>query len=276
MTPVASVIIPAHDEASVIGRCLARLLDGAAPGELEVIVAANGCTDATVSMARTAAPDATVLDLDVASKVAALNAGDEAATAFPRVYLDADVEVTAADVHRVVAAMDGTGLECTAPRMELALDDRPWYVRSFFRAFLDLPYAADGLVGNGIYVLSAEGRSRFDRFPDITADDLFVRNLFGPHERATVEEATFRVHPPRNLRGLLAIRERTYRGNREYDESGYQSVAEETLQRRRLIDLIRRRPLDAAVYLGVNVLAKVRLKLRRTEVRWERDESARR
>src|SRR5262245_50140774 len=33
-----SVVIPAHDEEAVLGRCLDALLGGAAPGELDVVV----------------------------------------------------------------------------------------------------------------------------------------------------------------------------------------------------------------------------------------------
>ncbi len=38
MAPMISIVIPAHNEESVIRRGLHAVLDGAAPGELEVIV----------------------------------------------------------------------------------------------------------------------------------------------------------------------------------------------------------------------------------------------
>ena len=41
-TPRACVVIPAHNEATVIGRCLRALADDGVP--LEVVVAANACT----------------------------------------------------------------------------------------------------------------------------------------------------------------------------------------------------------------------------------------
>ncbi len=49
-----SVIIPANDEEAHIGACLGALLaqEGVADGALDVVVAANGCTDATVAIAR--------------------------------------------------------------------------------------------------------------------------------------------------------------------------------------------------------------------------------
>lgn len=271
-----SVVIPAHDEEAVIGRCLAALRSGAEAGDLEIVVVANGCTDATVQLARSLAPEATVVDLAEASKVAALNAGDCAATVFPRAYLDADVEMDAASLAAVVQTLRGGAVHCAAPTMHLELSGRPWFVRAFFRALGELPYLADDLIGNGVYVLSEEGRARFGKFPDLTADDLFVRNLFLPSERAAVAGATFTVHPPRTLRGLLAIRERTYRGNAEYVGRGLESRAGATRDRARLVAVARRRPLDMAVFVAVNLTAMARLRLRRRPVAWERDDSGRR
>src|SRR5512142_3102283 len=95
-SPTAGVVIPAHNEAAVIGRCLTRLLADAQPGEFEVVVACNGCTDDTASVASDAAPGVRVLRLDKASKSLALQAGDDAASVLPRLYLDADIELDTA------------------------------------------------------------------------------------------------------------------------------------------------------------------------------------
>ena len=270
-----SVVIPAHDEEAVIERCLRALLADTGSGELEVVVVVNGSTDATAERARAVDASVQVIEIPTASKIAALRAGDEVATAFPRAYLDADVEVTTASLAAVARELADGVTECAAPTMVLELTDRPWFVRAFFETFGELPYLADGLIGNGLYVLSAEGRGRFDEFPDITADDLFIRNLFSDAERAVVPGAEFRVHPPRTLRGLLAIRERTYRGNAEYDDRGFTSRAAPTLDRGRLLHVARRHPIGMAVYLGVNLTAKARLRFRCRPAAWERDDSAR-
>ena len=100
---MTSVIIAAYNEAAVIGRNLDRLLAGTAPGELEVVVVANGCVDATVAVA--SARDVRVLDLPAPGKAAALNAGDAVATSTPRVYLDADIATTPATVRALAAAL---------------------------------------------------------------------------------------------------------------------------------------------------------------------------
>ena len=50
---ITSILIPAHQEETTIGRCLSSLLMQAEPAEFHVIVAANGCTDNTAEVART-------------------------------------------------------------------------------------------------------------------------------------------------------------------------------------------------------------------------------
>ena len=47
-----SVIIPAHNEERVISRLLEALTLGHTPGELEIIVVCNGCSDDTAGVAR--------------------------------------------------------------------------------------------------------------------------------------------------------------------------------------------------------------------------------
>src|ERR1700677_4126612 len=97
-----SVIIPAHNESSVIARTLRAMTEGAAPRELEVIVVCNGCDDDTAAVARGFSPSVRVIETKIASKAQALNLGDQAACGFPRVYSDADVVITI-DAIRILA-----------------------------------------------------------------------------------------------------------------------------------------------------------------------------
>lgn len=271
--PIASVVIPAHNEASVIGRCVETLLRDAAPGEFEVVVVSNGSTDATAEVARHAGHGVQVVETDVASKAVALNLGDAATTVFPRAYLDADVEMDAASLRGVVATLRGGAL-CSAPQMHLEFGAATWPVRAFYRAFSRLPYLADDPIG-GVYVLSEHGRSLFGSFPDLTADDLFVRNLFAPGERVTATGGTYTVHTPRDVRSLLAIRERAYRGAAEYSDAGHRSAAGSTLSPSRLLRGMLADPVGMSVFLAVNVTAKVRVRRRASTPAWERDSSSR-
>src|SRR6266699_3852507 len=86
-----SVIVPAHNEHSVISRTLKTMTARAIPGELEVIVVCNGCTDDTAAVAGNFGPPVRVIETGLAGKTLALNLGDKAATFFPRIYAFVDV-----------------------------------------------------------------------------------------------------------------------------------------------------------------------------------------
>ncbi|WP_116347785.1 glycosyltransferase family A protein [Alkalilimnicola ehrlichii] len=101
---MASIIIPAHNEAAVIERTLRTVVPMLAE-EDELILVANGCTDDTAGIARRYEPQVRVIETDVASKPHALNLGDQAARSFPRIYLDADIELKPEALPRLKAAL---------------------------------------------------------------------------------------------------------------------------------------------------------------------------
>ena len=212
-----SVVIPANNEAAGIGRCLESLTRGSNPGEMEVIVVCNGCTDATAEKARSFGNPVVVLETPEASKSNALNIGDRAATGFPRFYIDADTVVPLESIRCVAAALEHgqDKILAAAPRIEFDLRGRPWSVRAFYDIWQRLPYCRLGMIGSGVYAVSEKGRQRFKEFPAITADDGFVRSLFSPHERQTLDDCTFLVAAPRNLSSLIRIKTRADYGNRE-------------------------------------------------------------
>ena len=111
-----SVIIPAHNEAAVIERCLRSLQAGAGRRPVQIVVVCNGCSDDTAAIARRVAPQAVVVDSPVASKHAALNLGDEIADHFPRCYVDADVVVSPGALDLVADALTGGSAVAAAPR----------------------------------------------------------------------------------------------------------------------------------------------------------------
>ncbi|MFF4880311.1 MULTISPECIES: glycosyltransferase [unclassified Micromonospora] len=208
---MTSIVIAAHNERAVIGRCLDALLAEAAPGEFEVTVVANGCTDETAAIAA-ARPGVRVVELAEAGKPAALNAGDDATRGFPRIYLDADIVLSTQGVRAVAAALDGPHLAATV-RRELDLTGRPTLVRAYFSVHHRLPVFRDGLFGRGVIGLSEAGRHRFDRFPALVADDLFLDSLFGAAEKRQVDTVSSRVATPRRTGDLVRRLSRVRRGN---------------------------------------------------------------
>ena len=274
-----SVIIPAHNEEAVIGRCLSALLHGAAPGELEVIVACNGCSDRTAERARAFGPPVWVIELEEASKVAALNAGDRAATGYPRFYVDADVVLPLSSVRAVAGALQRTGHLLASPVPVTHTSQSSRAVRAFYAVWLRLPYN-QVMVGTGVYALSERGRKRFAEFPTVIADDGFVRSRFRPEERIAVAEATVNVIAPKTLGDLIRVKTRTRVG-------GYQLAARYPqpagADPKRPAAIARSLPWgltlpwQLAVYLWVNVVtrARARRRLHTDKLTWDRDETSR-
>lgn len=280
---VTSVVIAAHDEAAVIGANLDRLLADAAPGELDVVVVANGCSDDTAAVARERGVH--VLDLPVPGKAGALNAGDEVATGAVRVYLDADIAVTASTVRALVAALGsprpgGTTPLAAVPGRHLVLDGRPLAVRCYYAVQSRLPAARTGLYGRGMIALSAAGRARFDRFPSLLADDLYLDSLFAADERVVVTSVRTRVETPRRTRDLVRRLTRVRRGNTALRaQAGTGALAADVRASSRtswLTDVVLRRPwlLPAGVvYAVITVVAELRA--RRPDESWGSDTSTR-
>lgn len=278
---VISVIVPAHNEARVIGRLLSQLLPAAQQGDLDIIVVANGCLDNTVDIASSFQPYIRVLSIPDASKRAALAAGDQAARAFPRVYLDADVEVRASDLRGLGAALEEPGVLAAAPHRVLDLAGRPWTVRWYYDVWARLPEVRRGLFGRGVVALSAQGHERFAGLPPVLADDLALSLVFTPPERRIVPGAQVVVHTPRTLADLLRRRVRAAEGVAQIERA---PRAPQSSARTRLPDLLMiagsgpLQSLRVGFFLAVALFA--RLGSRRAVARddysaWRRDESSR-
>jgi len=277
-----SIVIPAHNEGRVIDRCLASILDGAGPGEFEIVVVCNGCTDDTAQRARGFAPNVRVIETPVTSKTHALNLGDQNVTSFPRFYVDADIELSAAAIRDVAAMLDEKSPFVVAgPRAKVAYEDRPWGVRAFYRVWTRLPYFRENMIGSGVYAFSRKGRGRFGAFPDIIADDEFARLVATPPERCVSSKFEFTIHPPRTLAGVVTIHTRAREGN--YEIRGRFPELERhnnTNPYRTMRELLVMPSLwhCVPVYIGVMLLARKRASDKRrngSEKVWERDDTSR-
>lgn len=102
--PTVSLIVAAHNEESVIAAKVANALTLDWPRDrLEVIVCADGCSDATAARAREAGADV-VLDLDRRGKIPALDAGVAAASGELLVFSDANVALERDSLARLAEA----------------------------------------------------------------------------------------------------------------------------------------------------------------------------
>lgn len=276
-----SVLIPAHDEASVIAATLTSVLDGLAP-DVVVVVACNGCRDATADVARRFAPRVTVLEIPTPSKVAALNAAEAGAPPLPRVYLDADVPIRGADLMHLFAALAAPGALAAEPVPRFDLTGASWPVRAWYAVWRALHGREPGDVGGGLYALSAAGRARFGAFPDVIADDGYVRAHFAPGEIRTVAAAETLVRVPRRLADLVRTKTRSRLGGMELARRFPELWAKKRGSGRRLRHKVLALPpwlwpllpVYVAIQAWVHRRAR-RFDQQRTAYRWERDQSTR-
>jgi len=277
---VASVIIPAHNEASTIERNLRALRSGRGSSDLEVVVVCNGCTDRTAEVARQADPQARVIEVPQPSKVEAIRVGNAATDVFPRIHLDADVELDGASALALLAPLGEEGLLATAPRRSLPRDGCSRWVRWYYDVWESLPQVEAGLFGRGVVALSEEAERRVAALPPMMSDDLVVSDAFGPGERRVVEVAVAVVHPPRTVRDLVRRRIRVITGNAQAQRAGVRRAGSRT-RLRVLLALAVVRPgiaLRLPVFAGVHVAASVgaRRAIRAGDfTTWQRDESSR-
>jgi hypothetical protein len=276
-----SVVVPAHNEARVIERCLRAMTAGAKAGELEVVVVCNGCTDETEAVARRFGPPVRVLSTTTASKTGALNLGDSATTGFPRFYADADVVLPLDSIRAVAEVLASGAALAAAPRIRIETGHASWPVRAFYRVWTEVPYFHTGMLGAGVSAVSEEGRARFRSFPDVIADDEFLRLHFRPEERRSVPSCTFTVFAPVRFAGLLRIKTRSRLGRLQLARHFPELARRDRKPWGATLARIARRPrlwVDLPVYLLVTRLTHFFAARRARKGRydlWDRDESSR-
>lgn len=278
-----SIIVPANNEAAVMGRLLDSLLGseplppaGHASCDVQIIIVANGCRDDTAELARSfqaraAARDwlLAVLETPVGDKLNALNIGDEHAIHGSRVYLDADVVVSPGLLPALTRALDRPDAVYVCGSLVIS-EARSPITRRYARFWRRLPFVSDGAPGCGLFAVNAAGRATWGRFPDIISDDTFVRLQFPPDLRVEVGE-TYTWPMVEGFRNLVRVRRRQDEGVAEVARLHPQLMRNEAKSRlgpRKLLRLAFDDPAGFLVYAAVSVA--VRLPAIAPQPRWVR------
>ncbi|WP_316752353.1 glycosyltransferase [Streptomyces herbicida] len=285
---MTSIVIPAHNEARVIGRLLDSLLadtseDDSSKVETDIVVVCNGCTDDTARIAAARGPRVRVVEIPVPSKHTALRTGDDHARGFPRVYVDADVVIAGADIRALTAPLndDTSGVLATAPERQIPLDACAWRVRAYYQVWQRLPAVRAGLFGRGVIAVSKAGHARIAELPPLMADDLAASLAFGPEERLVVDSARVVVHPPRTWPDLIKRRIRAAVSTAQVERHQSPEEASARTSTADLKALLRGEPklfLAVIVFVAAAVVARRGAKkaIRAQDFgTWLRDESSR-
>lgn len=267
-----TLIIPSCNEENYIGACLAAVQrqSGLADGHgIEIIVAANACTDGTVEIARAAEDglraagfDLQVLDIGQPGKMNALNLAEAAARHPDRVCLDADVIIAPTLLAEMAAALDRPTPVYVSGTVVIPRSPS-WVTRAYARVWSRLPFVAQGVPGIGLYAFNAAGRARWGEFPQIYSDDRFVRLQFAPRERVKLA-ARYEWPLPAGFANLVRVRRRWSEGNDELREKYPDLMVNDSQRNRSLgnaLSLLKTPASSAvfvAVYLAGSLLAKTR------------------
>lgn len=280
---MTSIVIPAHNEARVIGRLLDSLLADSSADETDIVVVCNGCTDDTAGIAAARGPRVRVVEIPVPSKHAALRTGDDHARGFPRLYVDADVVITGADVRALTEPLtdDTSGILATAPERRITLAACAWRVRAYYQVWQRLPAVREGLFGRGVIAVSKAGQARIAALPPLMADDLAASLAFAPEERLVVRAAGVVIQPPRTWPDLIKRRIRAAVSTAQVEQHQGPQRASARTSKADLKALLRGEPRlfpGVVIFVAAAVVARrgARKAIRAQDFgTWLRDESSR-
>lgn len=286
----ASIIIPAHNEKLCISPLLAEL--SSIPQRLnnvEVIVVCNGCTDGSVEFIRECFPEIKVLETSIASKVNALNLGDQHAQYFPRVYVDADVMISAENILRLCETLQDSAVLAASPSIRFNTENASCWVKAYYKSAFWSDYNQFDLLSN-VIVLSEQAHRKLGKFPEVMADDEYLRSLFSPSERTISSSATYEFFTPRTVLGLIKILTRARLGNlylqRFFQQSSLASQApankhaqlKQRSRENQYLRMIKRAGIVSfCVFAVVKLVCLIRstYQFKTAEQGWERDDSSR-
>ena len=278
---MATVIVPAHNEASVIEDCLNSIINQS--GVDHIIVACNGCTDNTAEIVKTKFPDAICLDIKKPSKTNALNVAEKKAeelgVSYPVFYIDADTQLSRNAIEHITHAMRDSETLLAAPTPVIDTSKSSWLVKTYYKIWINLPYIKEGVIATCSFIISEKGRKRFDKFADVIGDDGFVRCHFKNKEIANIEGAEIYIRAPKDIFSLIKIKSRARLGNMELIARKKCPVLEKkhygNVMKKRLMS---KEFFQTTVYILIALIIRLRAKYQFNKIadyQWEKDTSSR-
>lgn len=278
MIKQATIIIAAHNEESTI-RATLTALGGGRSSNFTIMVVCNGCVDNTETIVRKEFPEVVCESLNQASKANAIRHAESLGIGFPRVYLDADIQLSQSMAeHLIRHALHCNNAALVIPRSHTLLEGCNNAVKRFYQVWYETPYVKLQGFGAGCYVLNQTGRARFGEWPDLIADDGFVRTQFASHEITINQYSYVTVKAPKSLWSLLKVKARSKYGNLQLRDHQRNNTA--TWHQYSAVNLGQsstQTTLNLFIYLVINSLAASMAKWHKLtgSFLWHRDNSNR-
>lgn len=278
---MATVIVPAHNESSVIENCLNSIINQ--KGVDHIIVPCNGCTDDTVEIVRSKYPSVVCLDIKTPSKTNALNLAEEKAkklgVSYPIFYIDADTQLSDNAIQHITDAMKDSTTLLSAPTPIIDASKSSWLVKTYYKVWLNLPYIKEGVIATCSFIVSEEGRKRFDKFADVIGDDGYIRGHFKNKEISNIEGAEIYINAPKDIFSLIKIKTRARLGNMELlarkmcpivEKKNYGNVMKSRLLSKDFI------PTTIYILIAMVIRVRANIQFKKLEdYQWEKDTSSR-
>ncbi len=298
-----SIIIPAYNEARSLRLLIPQLtnLKGGLlmsgqrisefPKNIEVIVACNGCTDGSAGVVKAfqkalsddsqqdkaISVDLQLIEIDEADKIQAINRGNEAASYFPRVLIDADIDIALPDVIFCASQLIKQQKKAASPAIRFNTSYCDKWVQLYYRAARHSSYNTTGLLSN-VILLSEAGFNRVDPLPAVIADDEYIRHQFSAEERLVINDVSFRFNCPKTVRSLTNVLTRVHRGNVQLS-TVIGPLTSTDKQKQELRQIFRKAGFSAFMtFMLLKCYVRFRVKLdtwMKREPQWERDETTR-
>ena len=278
---MATIIVPAHNESSVIEDCLNSIINQ--KGIDHIIVPCNGCTDDTVDIVRNKYPTVVCLDIDAPSKTNAINIAEakakELGVSYPIFYIDADTQLSENAILHITEVMQNSTTLLAAPTPIIDTSKSSWLVKTYYNVWTNLPYIKEGVIATCSFIVSEEGRKRFDKFADVIGDDGFIRCHFKNSEISNIDGAEIYIRAPKDIFSLVKIKTRARLGNMELiarkkcpviEKKNYGNVMKSRLLSKNFLPTI--------IYILIAMLIRIRANLqfkKLDDYQWEKDTSSR-
>ena len=278
---MATVIVPAHNEAGVIEDCLNSIIKQ--DGIDHLIVACNGCTDNTADIVKTSFPSAICLDIEKPSKVNALNEAENTAkelgVTYPIFYIDADTQLSDNCISKITQELENSNTLLAAPTPIIDTSKSSWLVKKYYQIWVNLPYIKEGVIATCSYIITEQGRQRFKKFPEIINDDGYVRCHFKNSEISNIAGTEIYIRAPRDIFSLIKIKTRARLGNMELSRTKQCPVKEAKHYGNVMASrLLSKEFIPASFYIIIATIIRLRSKLQLKQLqnyKWEKDLSSR-